>query len=264
MKNPAFLWGMLLLTAFLSLPISCKKQPKETEKPKLIPTSVTDIDENVYPVIRLDDKLWMTENLKVTQYDTQSPCVNDTIFEATDKQGVDCNRPYFKDARNFKESPFTDGLNSVSRSALGLLYNWCAAAGTTGNNTTVSDTVQGICPNGWRLPLPADFEVLCDYFGGKELAGKKLKSSNGWYSYSGTDESGMHCYPAGLAIKNDISLVGQQTMFWSSKSEIGNNAKADILRLFYNLDNAEIKSNNKIQANSVRCILDLDNSYVGF
>jgi len=266
MKKIALFCGLLIITMLLCFFTSCKKSSSEVEKPvpKPIPTSVTDIDGNVYNVKRFDDKLWMTENLRVTRYDTETPRVHDTIYEATNEQGVDMQKPYFKDARSFEESPFTDNLNTVSRNSLGLLYNWSAAAGTTVNNTTIKDTIQGICPNGWRLPTPADFESLCNHFGGKELAGKKLKSISGWYMDSGTDESEMCCYPAGLAIRNDVSFMGKQTIFWSSKSLPFNNSKAEALKLFFGQDEATLQGINKIQANSVRCILDLNGSYIGF
>ena len=264
MKNvalPLKIAGMFLLVC---LSISCNKPAPESKKPKKIPTSVTDIDGNTYNVMRIENKLWMTENLRVTRYDTKSSCAKDTIFEATKNQAVDSQKPYFKDARNFKESPYTDNLTDEIRNSLGFLYNWCAATGAKKNNATVEDKVQGICPNGWRLPTSADLDSLCYYLDGKEIAGKKLKSKYGWYVTSGTDESGMNCYPAGLAIKNDVAFVGKQTMFWSTKSLQTNNTKADALHLIFNQDNAEVKSINKEQANSVRCVLDLDKSFAGF
>jgi uncharacterized protein (TIGR02145 family) len=264
MKNYAFLFGTLILFVLVCVSTSCKKPPPEPEKKKPIPTSVTDIDGNTYNVKRFENKLWMTENLRVTRYDTESIRSGDTIPEATNHHGVDMQKPYFKDARNFKESPDTDNLTDEIRKSLGLLYNWSAAAGTTVNNTTVADIIQGICPNGWRLPRAVDFDTLCLILDGKEITGKKLKSVYGWYTNSGTNESGMNCYPAGLAIRNDVSFVGKQTMFWSTMSQIGNNTKAEVLRLFFNQDNAEVVSINKIQANSVRCVMDLDDSYIGF
>jgi len=264
MKNHAFFFGVVIMLVFACLSVSCRKPPPEPPKKKPIPTSVTDIDGNIYKVKRFENKLWMTENLRVTRYDTESPLSGDSIAEAG-KQSIDIQEPYLKDVRNFVESPFTDNLTDEIRNSFGLLYNWSAAAGTTLNNTTIVNKIQGICPNGWHLPTSDDLDNLCTISGGKEVAGKKLKSQKGWYMTSGTDESGMNCYPAGLATGNwVVSMVGQQTMFWSSKNQLGSITKAEVLRLFFNQDKADIVGINKIQANSVRCVMDLDSTFLGF
>jgi uncharacterized protein (TIGR02145 family) len=265
MKNFALPFRILFIFVLVCLSVSCKKTPSDPNK-KLIPTSVTDIDGNVYQVKRVANKLWMTENLRVTRYDTESPHSGDTIAKSTNYQGVDVQIAYLYDARNFKESPTTDNLTDEMRKTLGLLYNWCAAAGQKTNDATAASNAQGICPNGWHLPTSKDLDTLCLTLGGKEVAGEKLKSNSGWFtnSGSGTNESELNCYPAGLAIRNNPSFVGKQTMFWSSTSIIGVITKADVLRLSFDQDNAEVISINKIQANSVRCVLDLDDSYIGF
>ena len=265
MKNFALLTGTFVLFVLVCLSISCRKPPPEPQKPKLIPTFVMDIDSNIYNVKRFENKLWMTENLKVTRYDTESPRSGDTVSNAQQIKPAGIQTPYYTDARDFTESPYTDGLTNEIRRSLGLLYNWSAAAGTTENNTSIGEKVQGICPNGWRLPTSADFDNLCSLFGGKEKAGSALKSAYGWFTIAGTNESEMNCYPAGLATGNWlVSMMGQQTMFWTSKNQIGNNTKAEVLRLFFNQDKAEVISVTKIQANSVRCVMDLDSTFVGF
>jgi len=264
MKNFTFLLGTIFFLVLVCLSVSCRKPPPEPEKKKPIPTSVTDIDGNTYNVMRFGNKLWMGENLMVTRYDTESPISGDTIAKATNKLSVDIQTPSYKDARFFIESPDTDNLTDEIRNSLGFLYNWSAAAGTSINNTTVADRIQGVCPNGWRLPTSADFDTLCLLVGGKEMAGKALKSTQGWLINSGTNESGMNCYPAGLAIRDNASFVGKLIMFWSSKSMVYNNTKAEVLYLYFSNDNAEVKNINKEQANSVRCVLDLDSSYIGF
>jgi uncharacterized protein (TIGR02145 family) len=264
MKNLTLPFVIAVMIVSLCLSISCRKPHPEPRKPKLIPTSVTDIDGNTYKIKRINSKLWMTENLRVTHYDTESISSGDTIFEATSKQSVNEQKPYFKDARNFNESPYTDNLTADIRNVLGFLYNWCAAVGKPNNTATVAEKVQGICPNGWRLPNSEDWDSLCYYLGGQEIAGEKLKSANSWYTSSGTNNSGLNCYPSGLAIRNNVSFVGKQTMFWRSKSQPTNNSKAEVLQLIFYQDKVDIKYINKIQANSVRCIMDLDSTYAGF
>lgn len=263
MKFFTFFLGFFITLAFICVSISCKKPTPEPKKPKPIPTSVIDIDGNIYHLKRIENKLWMTENLMTTRYDTESLSSGDTVHTANNPLGSE-DLPYYKDARNFKESPDTDNLTSEIRKSLGFLYNWCAAVGTINNHTTCEGKIQGICPNGWRLPTAVEWDSLCLFLDGKEQAGKKLKSKEGWYTNSGTNESGMNCYPAGLAINNNVTLVGKQTMFWSSKSQPGLISKAVALKLFFNQDKADVTNINKSQANSVRCIMDLDSTYTGF
>ena len=260
MKFQFFFFNIILIV-FVSFAVSCKKPVTEPEphKPDPIPTSVTDSEGNEYSVKLFGTTLWMMENLKVTRYDTESPRYGDTIPEAINNHSVNTDKPYYKDVTNFTDSPYTDNLTSEIRKSLGFLYNWSAAAGTTTNNTTVSANTQGICPNGWRLPTEKDLDSLCFYLGGKEVAGKKLKSLYGWYTPtgSGSNESEMNCLPAGLAIDYNVSFVGKQTIFWSSTNYPVSNTKVDVLKLSFDRDATERIYLNKIQANSVRCVKTL-------
>ncbi|MCL1851350.1 MAG: fibrobacter succinogenes major paralogous domain-containing protein [Bacteroidetes bacterium] len=251
MKNNSLLFVITLMFVLCACP-----PPPPPPPPVPPPTSVTDIDGNTYSVKQFGTTIWMTENLRVTRYDTLSPRRDELIAVATYEHTVDIEKPYYIDVQDFKEPPYTDNLTKEIRKSLGLLYNWSAAAGTQTNNTTVGSGTQGICPNGWVLPTNDDYQQLLDYIGDPDISGQKLKSISGWYtnSGSGTDKSGMHCYPAGLAANNFVSLVGQQTMFWSLTSSSGYNKKANVLKLFYDSDETEILSVNKFQANSVRCV----------
>jgi uncharacterized protein (TIGR02145 family) len=202
----------------------------------------------------------MVENLKVTQYDTESPRSGESIAVATSDQAVNINKPYYIDLRDFEESPYTDNLTAEMRKSMGLLYNWSAAAGTEQNEAGIAAGGQGICPNGWSLPNTKDMDSLLYYLGGNESAGKKLKSGYGWYlAGSGTNESNMNCLPAGLAVGNIITdFVGRQTMFWSATNQYGDNTRAEVLRLSYDQDEAVKMNINKFQASSVRCVMHIN------
>jgi uncharacterized protein (TIGR02145 family) len=255
MKNNLMITVVLLLSVFFALLSSCKPPPSPTPPPPL-PTSITDIDGNKYSVRRFGNTLWMTENLRVTRYDTHSSRYGDIIVEAIINQPVNINQPYYKNMKEVVDSPYTDNFSSEIRNSLGLLYNWSAAMGMEMNDTTVNGKRQGICPNGWRLPDPADWDSLCKFFGGRELAGDKFKSMYGWYMFSGNNESGMNCYPAGLVVGNLITeFTGRQTMFWCP-SKVGTKEKAEVFRLFYN-EKADVRFINKYQASSVRCVMDI-------
>ncbi|MDR2971648.1 MAG: fibrobacter succinogenes major paralogous domain-containing protein [Bacteroidales bacterium] len=263
MKKQTVVLSFFLIYVLVFIAQSCQKPIRESDPepdpdPDPIKTYVCDIDSNEYKVKQFGNTLWMMENLRVTRYDTKSPRSGDTVAIVINNQTIDVDRPYYRDGRENKESQYTDNLTSEIRKSLGFLYNWCAATGVVENRVLVNDSIQGICPNGWRLPITKDWDSLFYYLGGVEIAGKKLKSVYGWYqlSGSGTNESGLNCYPAGLAIAYNVALMGQQTMFWCSISH-PLFSQGQVCRLFYNRDDAEMLYINKFQANSVRCVKDL-------
>ena len=80
--------------------------------------------------------------------------------------------------------------------------------------------VRGICPEGWHVPSPADFESLLVYVGGEDSAGINLKS---------VDDGGSDIY--GFSAKligyystwyRKIQDAGDQVNFWAADS---NNAR---------------------------------------
>ena len=71
----------------------------------------------------------------------------------------------------------------------GRLYDWYSA--------------KEACPAGWKLPDTADWGKLSTAVGGKETAGKKLKSKSGWDDNgNGTDEFGFSALPSGFLDAN--------------------------------------------------------------
>lgn len=100
-------------------------------------TEVTDIDGNVYPVIRIGDQYWMQENLKVTHFADGTPI--DYI-------------PKPLDWGNQEEAAYCWYENNAeNKDSYGALYN--RAAAHSGN----------LCPTGWHVPTKKDFQYLSDY-----------------------------------------------------------------------------------------------------
>ena len=62
----------------------------------------------------------------------------------------------------------------------GKLYNWYA----------VHDP-RGLAPKGYHIPTDAEWKALTDYLGSEREAGTKMKSENGWKSY--TSEGSKTC-----------------------------------------------------------------------
>ena len=140
MKNITQSFALYVL--FLIIFTSCNKNiPTES-----FPTSVTDIDGNVYLTTKIGNQVWMAENLKVTHYQN-----GDNILEITDNAGwvnssagAYCSYEYSKSNSN----------------VYGYLYNWYA----------INDS-RNIAPTGWHIPTFADWTELITHLGGEEIAG---------------------------------------------------------------------------------------------
>jgi uncharacterized protein (TIGR02145 family) len=157
--------------------LGCKKD-KNVDSPKVWPTSVTDIDGNVYKTCRIGDQLWMAENLRVTHFRNGDPVpAGDTDLILT---GV--LKPVYQWITKYDTSILKD---------LGRVYTWYAA-----NHT------KKLCPIGWRIPDTTDVNILTNFLGGPQIAGDKLKAND--YKYwvffpfaHPTNETGFTAYGGG-------------------------------------------------------------------
>jgi hypothetical protein len=64
-------------------------------------------------------------------------------------------------------------FNENNGKKFGKLYNWYA----------VSDA-RGLAPKGYHVPTDSEWTILVDFLGGEKIAGKKMKSKDGWKSYT--------------------------------------------------------------------------------
>ena len=74
------------------------------------------------------------------------------------------------------------------------------------------------CPAGWGLPSLEEFQALVAAVGGDAIAGKALKSTEGWKDGgNGTDDYGFSALPAGY-MKEDSTFhfEGEIGQFWST------------------------------------------------
>jgi len=121
---------------------SCKK--KDNNNPT--PSTVTDIDGNVYHIVAIGTQVWMAENLKTTKYNdgTFIPLVTDSTAWGNLSTPGYCW--YNNDAATYKNT-------------YGALYNWFTV--NTGK----------LSPKGWHIPSDTEWETLITYLGGESLAG---------------------------------------------------------------------------------------------
>jgi uncharacterized protein (TIGR02145 family) len=207
------------------------------------PTTVTDIDGNIYNVVRIGKQLWMKENLKTIKYNdaTTIPLVTDnTAWSNLTTPGY-CL--YDNDAPTYKDT-------------YGILYNWYAASTTN------------LCPTGWHVPSDDEWKELERFLGmshaeadnyglrGTDEGGKLKETSTAYWmspNTGATNESNFSALGAGF--RNDDGEFGNIFIWgdWWSAS-MGSTTTAWARTLHY--DDAKVYRGNyyKKLGFSVRCI----------
>jgi uncharacterized protein (TIGR02145 family) len=218
---------LLLFTIFISITVVSYGQ--------LLRHTVVDFDGNVYHTVKIGTQTWMVENLKVTHYrngDAIPNITNDTACNLF-RSGAWCN--YNNDSNIAK--------------TYGRIYNWDA----------VNDS-RKIAPKGWHIPTDAEWQILINFVGGKEVAGIKLKESDTthWDSPNSdvTNETGFTALPGGIrGYFGLFQYLHTDAYFWSSTEE----DKYGVTGLaFINRYNGEtsLYIDKIADGNSVRCIKD--------
>jgi uncharacterized protein (TIGR02145 family) len=152
----------------------------------------------------------------------------------------------------------------------GRLYEWAMAMDIepkSGYRWLESDEKhQGICPSGWYIPNNKDWDKLMRHIDGNtgtsnpydsHTAGKHLKTTTGWNSYSGIvnlDTYGFSALPGGGGLDDGrFVAVGEEGNWWSS-SEV--NVNAYLRAIFHDEDVAYYYADPKSFscAISVRCL----------
>ena len=108
------------------------------------------------------------------------------------------------------------------------------------------------CPAGWGVPSLEEFQALVAAVGGLPMAGKVLKSTEGWKDGgNGTDEYGFSALPAGY-MQEDSTFhnVGEYAQFWSTSGT----TKMYQLEFFFDRDSSYLFGIYKEYGLSVRCL----------
>lgn len=213
--------------------------------------TISDVDGNLYNVVKIGDQWWMAENLKTTKYS------NGDLIGTTTPATLDiCNETLPK----YQWAPEGNELNVA---AYGRLY--------TGYVITDS---RNVCPSGWHVPADSEWTTLSDYlinkgFGfegsGSDIA-KSMASKYGWINdpvpgnigndQSSNNSSGFSALPAGgRNCGGSFRLLGDYSSWWSSS--IDNLTSKMWFRSFYSSSNSLIRTNDIMKsAVSVRCLKD--------
>lgn len=130
-------------------------------------------DENIYKTVKIGKQTWMAENLN---FETEnSTCYNNES---------ECNEY----GRYYSWDDAMDSTATFSNEGKGCGYGLVCDV----------SRARGICPEGWHLPSIEELDTLMASVGGYSVAGKNLKSKEGWPNSSkGIDAYGFSLLPAG-------------------------------------------------------------------
>lgn len=194
-------------------------------------------DSMLYDVVAIGNQLWMAENLN---------------YSAEEMNESHCY-----------------GNRESNCKIFGRLYSWNYATGTQLGDIVESDTIKGICPEGWRLPNNNDWNTLAEFIAEHTMevngdvqimygVGRHLKSTTGWNGTEMGDTNGLNSYgfnalPGGRYLNGRFSGVNEQGNWWSATQLDGG------ISFYWNLEYVHFEDFNVSQGYaytelSVRCI----------
>ncbi len=198
-----------------------------------------------YPTVQIGTQCWFQKNLNVgTMINGSSNQTNNATLEK-----------------------YCYNNDPVQCTVYGGLYQWAeavqyqnGASNTTSPSPAYTGNVRGICPAGWHLPSFSEFNYLEVTFGGPNLAGGAIKSTNAalWDSPNtgATNSSGFSADPGGF--RSDVGLNftwARKSAYFYSSSE---NSSSTVFSSAVDYSNTlfSFPTNNKSFGYSVRCIKD--------
>ena len=190
--------------------------------------------QNTSAQVKIGTQTWATKNLDVSTFRNGDVIPEVKTIEEW-KASAEAGKPawcyYNNDSENGKK--------------YGKLYNWYA----------VND-LRGLAPKGWHVPNNAEWKALSANLGGKDVAGKKMKASNGWEKNgNGTDSIGFAALPGGSRGYDGSwgQNIGSGAFWWSASERETDGWYQNVSFAF---DNTNMNSVDKGNGSSVRCIKD--------
>lgn len=176
-----------------------------------------------------------------TTYNAEKNTLTDSRDGQTYRTVKIGNQVWMAENLNYKtESSFCYNDSTGYCEKYGRIYTWAAAINA--------------CPDGWHLPTIDEFETLFATVGGQSTAGTMLKSTSGWEKDgNGTDDFGFTALPAGIRYSAEYyNYEGHHANFWSSTKN--GSDSVDYVNLFYGYDDAYVRTHDKNDGMSVRCL----------
>ena len=226
----------------VTLTMPCKTETEDNCEYGIL---LDDRDRQSYKTVKIGSQWWMAENLN---FETENSWCGGGESRST--TGGDC-------------------------ATYGRLYTWAAAMGKSENECGYghdcdlgTGNVQGVCPVGWHVPTKSEWVDLFATVGGRNTAGRKLKTQTGWLAYSedisNEDAYGFAALPAGYYNGSYVNDVGECAVFWSATlTPYGGNIAyyvnllndSNKANLLYDYDSAHLDRSDD-DGHSVRCVKD--------
>ena len=184
---------------------------------------VYDADSNSYNTVRVACYCWTKENLRPTHY----------------ADGTDIPAAYVYNASGYNNTAF-------NLATYGRLYDWYSAVNVpNGYVGTVSDTVQGVCPDSWHIPTSLEFNSLSAH------TAQELKTPTLWIN-PGNNASGWSGVPGGYYSGLGFYQMTGNAYYWTSDQNSFLNATA--FTMSFSCDYSNMADEPMKYAYSVRCI----------
>jgi uncharacterized protein (TIGR02145 family) len=204
-------------------------------------SQVADADGHLYNTVMIGQQCWMASNLNsgIRLNLGVAPADNDTV----------------------EKYCYNDSTENCD--TYGGLYRWDEAM-----QYVHTEGARGICPDGWHIPTPAEYDTLIANFGGADTAGAALKETGyeHWYysfSSSSTNTSGFTALGGGQVLYNyqvnppeSYQSKKSFAFFWAS-SWTGASTNAAILMLLRNYEAWAYVVGSELEyphSFSVRCV----------
>ena len=196
-----------------------------------------------YESVRIGNQEWMTRNLDVDRFRNGDFIPHIESDEDWEKAGLN-GQPawcYYDNDPEYGEK-------------YGKLYNWYA----------VNDP-RGLAPESWHIPSDEEWASLVEFLGGKDFAGHKMKSDNGWAEWAdedgefqngnGDDSSGFNGLPGGYrSTGGSFNSIRVSAFFWSAAESDYDFARGR--GLYASFGDVDRGINDKSFGASVRCLRD--------
>jgi uncharacterized protein (TIGR02145 family) len=213
--------------------VATKKTATEKTKPVVTKASAKKVaSETTIEEVKIGNQIWMAKNLDVTHFRNGDPIPEAKTEEEWIQAGINRTPAWCNYDNNVKNGE-----------KYGKLYNWYAVVDS-----------REIAPEGWRIPLDSDWNVLQRKCGGKSLGGEQLKSKTLWPDHTlGVDGYGFNALPSGgRNYGGRFHGLNTECFFWTSSEE--NVFRSVFIRLEYD---DILKSTEKKDAGySVRCLVN--------
>lgn len=174
----------------------------------LQPETLTDVDGNVYRIVKIGKQYWTVENLRTLTYPDRTPIITNLQGQDWETNGFVAEDKGGCAVYDYKDAADSGAFNN--KISYGVLYNWVAA--------------KKVMPDGWKLPREEDItHILQAYLGAN--AGTLLKKTGVeyWNTPAGTNLTGFAGMGGGYRETGGLSFKDQLEtgIWWCSSSMEG-------------------------------------------